>query len=113
MRVVVIEDGPDLAFMLAQRLRLDDPDVEVVTITADFEHAVANHPWHDVDIAVVDIMLPRIDGRTIAYWLHTQHPNVRVLVWSALPQEQLLDIAADKVIVKQDIDGLVRAIRDG
>ena len=112
MRVVIIEDGPDLAHMLAQRLCLDMRDqVEVVTITTDFEAAVANYNWHDVNVAVVDIMLPRIDGRTIAYWLHTQHPNVRVIIWTAMPVEQFHDVLADATIVKQDIDALIKAIR--
>lgn len=111
MRVVVIEDNDDLSELIGQRIELEIPDVSVMRIGEDFKASVEWLDWDEVDVAVVDIMLPGISGREIMYWLHTEYPNVRVYGWSAIAEFQTDIVEHEIIFGKPDIEGLIGAIR--
>lgn len=47
--------------------------------------------WSGVTAAVVDLLMPRVDGVTVLQWLAVHHPNVKRVVCSALLDDQLTD----------------------
>jgi DNA-binding response OmpR family regulator len=46
---------------------------------------------HDVDVAIVDLMMPRMDGLELMSRMRVQHAEVKVIVISAF--EEIMDLA--------------------
>ncbi|HMB27178.1 MAG TPA: response regulator, partial [Blastocatellia bacterium] len=59
MRILLVEDEPDAARMLAKGLREQSYAVDVA---ADGETAVYQAGVNDYDLVILDVMLPRKDG---------------------------------------------------
>jgi len=59
MRILVVEDEPDLLAMLAKSLREDGYAVDVAP---DGQEGLYKAENYDYDTVVLDIMLPQIDG---------------------------------------------------
>jgi len=71
------------------RLVLDaEPDLEVVAEAGDGAHAVARASQDDVDLAVLDVSMPRMTGLQAARELTTRRPGIRVLMLSMHDNEQ-------------------------
>jgi DNA-binding NarL/FixJ family response regulator len=99
------------------RLILDaQPDLEVVAEASDGLEAVALAGRTEVDLAILDISMPRLTGLQAARELHRRQPQVRVLVLSMHENEQYLREAlkagAAGYVVKRVADrDLVEACR--
>jgi DNA-binding NarL/FixJ family response regulator len=73
------------------RLILDaQPDLEVVAEAGDGLEAVALAGRNDVDLAILDISMPRLTGLQAARELHRRRPQLRVLILSMHENEQYL-----------------------
>ncbi|MFK4100130.1 response regulator [Streptomyces sp. NPDC019531] len=97
-RVLVIEDDPDVCALLARHFReLGCPVVVAPSGEEGLELAFADPP----DMAVVDVMLPGIDGRDVLRTLRADErtKRCRLVVSSVLDKEVLVDLA-DEVLAK-------------
>ncbi|MDQ3648660.1 MAG: response regulator transcription factor [Actinomycetota bacterium] len=73
------------------RLVLDtEPDLEVVAEVGDGAQAVARALDPDVDLAVLDITMPRLTGLQAARELSQRRPELRILILSMHDSEQYL-----------------------
>ena len=73
------------------RLVLDaEPDLEVVAEAGDGAEAVQRGLDDDVDLAVVDITMPRMTGLQAARELHRRRPKLRILMLSMHMNERYL-----------------------
>ena len=73
------------------RLVLDaEPDLRVVAEAGDGAEAVALASSEDVDLAILDISMPRMTGLQAARELSARTPDVRVLMLSMHDDEQYL-----------------------
>jgi Response regulator containing a CheY-like receiver domain and an HTH DNA-binding domain len=71
------------------RLILDgEPDLEVVAEAGDGAEAVALAREHPVDLAVLDVAMPRMTGLQAARELSARHPSTRILMLSMYDNEQ-------------------------
>ncbi|MFJ9731270.1 response regulator [Streptomyces sp. NPDC101171] len=71
------------------RLILDqEPDLEVVAEAGDGAEAIAMARTHDVDLAVLDIAMPRLTGLQATRELIALKPGLRVLVLTMHDNEQ-------------------------
>jgi DNA-binding NarL/FixJ family response regulator len=71
------------------RLVLDSaPDLEVVAQASDGAEAVAIALSTDVDLAVLDVTMPRMTGLQAARELSRQKPDLKVLILSMHDNEQ-------------------------
>jgi DNA-binding NarL/FixJ family response regulator len=71
------------------RLTLDaQPDLEVVAEVSDGAEAVQAALRIPVDLAVLDVTMPRLTGIQAARQITEQHPDVRVLILSMHDNEQ-------------------------
>jgi DNA-binding response OmpR family regulator len=86
MRVMVVEDTAAIADMLA--FALEFADVEVTTWTSDFASLLTPEPWRGVDAAVIDLMLPGMDGEDIVRYLAAECPSVQRVVLSAVAHQR-------------------------
>ena len=73
------------------RLILDaQPDLEVVAEASDGAEAIALAQSEEVDLAILDISMPRMTGLQAARELQQRRPDVRVLILSMHESEQYL-----------------------
>jgi DNA-binding NarL/FixJ family response regulator len=99
------------------RMVLDaQPDLQVVAEAGDGVEAVATALREDVDLAIVDIAMPRMTGLHAARELKRRRPEIRVLILSMHENEQYLYEAlkagASGYVVKSVADrDLVEACR--
>ena len=73
------------------RLVLDaEPDLRVVAEASDGAEAVDRALRDDVDLAILDITMPRMSGLRAAHELSRRRPELRVLILSMHDSEQYL-----------------------
>ncbi|WP_031506393.1 response regulator [Streptomyces megasporus] len=73
------------------RLILDgEPDLTVVAEAGDGAEAVAAAREHPVDLAVLDVAMPRMTGLQAARELSARHPGLRILMLTMYDNEQYL-----------------------
>jgi DNA-binding NarL/FixJ family response regulator len=88
-RILVADDHE----IVRQGLKLvlnAEPDLEVVAEAADGEEAVRRALADDVDLAILDIAMPRKTGLQAAAELGRRRPELRVLMLSMYDNEQFL-----------------------
>jgi DNA-binding NarL/FixJ family response regulator len=92
------------------------PDMQVVAEVGDGAEAVERGLQDDVDLAVIDITMPRMTGLHAARELHRRRPELRILVLSMHENERYLHEAlkagASGYVLKSVADrDLVEAVR--
>ena len=82
----------DFAVVRSGLRRLLDakPDLEVVAEAADGHEAVEKALAEDVDLAILDVSMPRMTGIQAAAELHKRKPELRLLMLSMHDSEQFL-----------------------
>ena len=82
----------DFAVVRSGLRRLLDakPDLEVVAEAADGHEAVEIALKKDIDLAILDVSMPRMTGIQAAAELHKRKPEIRVLMLSMHDSEQFL-----------------------
>jgi len=82
----------DFAVVRSGLRRLLDakPDLEVVAEAADGHEAVKKALAEDVDLAILDVSMPRMTGIQAAAELHKRKPEMRLLMLSMHDSEQFL-----------------------
>ena len=88
MRILVAEDQPELRRMLVKNLTAAGYTVDGVP---DGEEALAYLDAADYDVAVLDIMMPKVDGLTVLRTLRGRDEQLPVLLLTAR------DAVADRV----------------
>ena len=73
------------------RMVLDaEPDLDVVAEAGDGAEAVARALEDDVDLAIIDISMPRMTGLQAVRELHARRPDLRILILSMHQNEHYL-----------------------
>ena len=100
MRIVIVEDEPDLLRGLAQALREESYAVDLAT---DGEEGFSKAENSDYDAVVLDVMLPKLDGWEVLKRLR-KIKKTPVLMLTARDQTKDrvrgLDSRADDYLVK-------------
>ncbi|MFC7106261.1 response regulator transcription factor [Nonomuraea rubra] len=91
------------------RLILDaEPDLEVVAEAADGAQAVAAASEEHVDLAILDIAMPRMTGLQAAREISRRAPGIRILILSMYDNEQYffesLKVGASGYVLKSVAD---------
>jgi DNA-binding response OmpR family regulator len=101
MHVLAVEDEPVMAELLRSAL---SEEGYFVTVAADGESALELGKTNVFDVIVLDLMLPRLDGLTVARRLRQGHVQTPVLVLTARDTEgdlvEALDGGADDYLTK-------------
>jgi DNA-binding NarL/FixJ family response regulator len=99
------------------RMVLDaEPDIEVVAEAGDGAEAVERALSDDVDLAILDVAMPRLTGLQAAAELNRRRPELRTLMLSMYDSEQYffeaLKAGASGYVLKSAADrDLVEAVR--
>ena len=101
MRVLLVEDEPHAAHVLAKGLR---EQAYAVDVAANGETAIFHVGTTDYDALILDIMLPRVDGLTVCRTIRESGNAVPILMVTARDaidaRIQGLDCGADDYLVK-------------
>jgi DNA-binding NarL/FixJ family response regulator len=114
-RVLLADDHPIV--LRGLRLVIDQqPDFEVVAEAADGAEAVDRVLAEDVDLAILDVSMPRMTGLQAAREITRRKPEVRVLMLSMHENEEYLfealAVGASGYVLKTAVDrDLVDACR--
>ena len=113
MRILVAEDEQDLNRLICRTLERAGYGVDAC---GDGEAALAYLDGADYDCMVLDIMMPKLDGRQVLQSLRSRGAAVPVILLTALDSVQDrvsgLDLGADDYLVKPfDLDELLARIR--
>lgn len=113
MRIIIIEDERDLNNLIAERLEEEGYDtVSCFDGKTAYEKIVAE----EFDAAILDLMIPRLDGRKLLMQIRSENILIPVLILSALDNNESvvegLDLGADDYLTKPfDFDILMARIR--
>ena len=108
MRVLIVDDQP--AFRRQLRVLLKLAGFDIIAEASDIPEAEAQVRATSPDLAIVDVMLPGINGVAGAPRLKALAPNLRVILVSAYPdrvnvfRQAAQDAGAAAFIVKDDLD---------
>jgi len=105
MRILVVEDEPDLAAAIATGLRREGYAVD---LAEEGETAIGKLETAEYDLVCLDLNLPDMDGRAVCRWIRSGNaladPEPRVLMLTARDslEERVagLDDGADDYVVK-------------
>ncbi len=100
-RILIVEDEPDLAFGLADDLRVEGYDVEVAPDGETAARRAREEKW---DLILLDIMLPGKDGLEVCRELRRSGMRTPIIMVTAKTQEAErvlgLELGADDYITK-------------
>ena len=85
IRVMVVDDSAVTRGLIAKVLSTN-PLIEIVASVGDGQMALNSLARHDVDVIVLDIEMPVMDGLTALPLILEQNPTVKVIVSSTLSQ---------------------------
>ena len=113
MRILLVEDEPDAARMVAKGLREEAYAVDVV---ADGEAACYHAALASYDAIVLDVLLPLKDGLAVCRQLRKEGKSVPILMLTARDSVEAriagLDSGADDYLTKPfDFDELLARLR--
>ncbi|MAP53840.1 response regulator transcription factor [Altibacter sp.] len=100
-RILLAEDDQDFGIMLKQYLELNKFDVQWAK---DGEEALSIFETAEFDICILDVMMPKLDGFSVAKKIVQAHPEIPFLFLTARKTKEDkikgLKLGADDYIVK-------------
>jgi DNA-binding NarL/FixJ family response regulator len=112
---VLVADDHELVRKGLRLVLTAEPDLDVVAEAADGEDAVKRALQGDIDLAIIDISMPRKTGLQAARELGRRRPELRILILSMYDNEQFLFEAlkagASGYVLKSGVDDIVTACR--
>ena len=112
--ILLIEDHIGFANAI-QRLLASQPDLEIVGVIRSGDEALKILRERKVDLVLVDVSLPAINGIDLVQQIHTEFSHLRCLILSGhmVPKyvERSLDVRASGYILKDDVNGILEGIQ--
>ncbi|OOS05731.1 two component transcriptional regulator, LuxR family [Moraxella cuniculi DSM 21768] len=113
---VLIADDHDLVRMGIARMLDDDPDIEVVGEAADGDSAVLQVRKIPIDVVLLDVNMPNIDGIEATRRIKQFDANIKILAISGISSQpypsMLLKAGVNGYITKgTPLDEMIRAIK--
>ena len=111
--ILVIEDhaafGKALVRLLSERANLD-----VVDVIPSGEEALEKLPHMDVDLLLIDVSLPRMNGIRLVSMIQEKFPGLRCLMLSGhltpFYVRRSLEAGARGYVLKDDINGVLEGV---
>jgi two-component system response regulator DesR len=115
IRVLLADDQALIRQALAALLSFE-PDIEVVAQVGRGDEVVPAAAVHDVDVALLDIEMPGMDGLTAASELHRAKPGVKIVILTTFGRPGFLRRAMESgvsafIVKDSPPDRLATAVR--
>lgn len=112
--ILIVEDHAILGKALV-RLLTEKVDHIRVDIVGSAEEAIEKLPQLHVDVALVDVSLPKMNGIQLVGYLHEKHPELPCLVITGhlIPfyLQRSLEAGARGYVLKDDVVGIVEGVQ--
>jgi DNA-binding NarL/FixJ family response regulator len=112
--ILIVEDHAILGKALV-RLLTEKLDHTVVTVVGSAEEAIEQLPGLQVDMALVDVSLPRMNGIQLVGYLHEKYPQLPCLVITGhlIPfyLQRSLEAGARGYVLKDDVIGILEGVQ--
>ncbi len=110
--ILIADDDPQLLRLVARNLQLEDYDV---LVASDGKQALEQIEHHALDLVLLDVMLPRMDGFAVCQRVR-EFSAVPIIIMTARGQDQDkvrgLDLGADDYLIKPfGIEELLARVR--
>lgn len=113
-RIFLVEDHKLMAETLVSVLHKRGK-FKVADVAETAEDAVERLPKLEVDLALVDVVLPHTSGIELVSWIHEQYPGLPCLMISGRSSNQYvkrsLEAGARGYVLKDDIQEVIQGIR--
>jgi DNA-binding NarL/FixJ family response regulator len=115
IRVLLAEDHAVVRAGLEQLFATTD-DIDIVASGADGQEAVSLAAEHQPDVVLMDLEMPRLDGREATERIVSAQPEVRVVILTSFSdRERILDAldagAVGYLLKDAEPDELIRGVR--
>jgi DNA-binding NarL/FixJ family response regulator len=115
IRLLIADDHPIVRDGLRGALA-NEPDIEVIGEAANGHEAVERAARDGVDVVLMDLRMPQMDGVSAITALHARSPGVRVLVLTTFDSETdvlaAIEAGATGYLLKDaPVEELLRAVR--
>lgn len=87
IRVLIVDDHAIVREGL-QMLLADEPGIEVIGMAADGDEALAAVTARQPDVALVDLLMPRMDGIELTRRLRSVSPETQVVILTSFAEHQ-------------------------
>ncbi len=84
-RVLIVEDDRAIRIGLREKLTLDGYEIVEAADGEEARDKLADGP---LDLVILDLMLPKLDGLSVLKWLRKGFPDLPVLILSARGREE-------------------------
>jgi len=116
IRVLIVDDHEMIRNGLASLLR-DEPDILVVEFAQNGKEALEKCAFRQLDVVLMDIMMPIMNGVEATIAIKKEHPDLKVLAVTINDEprfiKEVLAAGASGYILKHSTkDEIVSAIRD-
>ena len=107
VRVMVVDDSAVVRGLVARELA-SDPQIDVVCTASNGEIALTELRRHPIDVVLLDIEMPVMDGLTALGHIRVEHKSVRVIMVSTLTRRnaeismKALQLGASDYIAKPE-----------
>jgi DNA-binding NarL/FixJ family response regulator len=112
--ILLVEDHMDFANAL-KRLLNGRTGFEIIDVVQSGEEALKKLPGLKVDLILVDVSLPMMNGIDLVQKIHEEFPQFRCLMLSGHMTSKYvkrsLDVGARGYILKDDLNGIREGIR--
>lgn len=101
MKILFLEDEPTIQEVLSEYMKIQDYQV---TAANDGEEALTYLKDEDFDMAVLDIMVPKVSGLQVLSYIKEHKPEMATIMLTALEDEktqvQAFNLYADDYVIK-------------
>ena len=101
VRVLFLEDEPTIQEVLAEYMKMQGYDVD---LASDGDEAIGLLGKNRYDIAVLDIMVPKVSGLDVLGYIQEGYPQMATIMLTALGDDQMqvkaFNLYADDYVVK-------------
>ena len=120
IKILVVDDSV-VARMVISKALDKDPDIDVVDTATNGKIALRKIPNYDLDLVLLDIEMPEMDGLETLAVIKEKHPSLRVIMFSSLTERgsnivlEALNLGADDCVAKptsiSSSDGVIEELR--
>ena len=87
-RILVVDDEPNLAFLLAENLVDLGPDYEI-EVSHSGPEALDLNTQNPFDLVITDLMMPEMNGLTLSKHLTEENPDIKLILMTAYGNEDI------------------------